>query len=185
MWFGIRHVSSNCFSQTNWFQTVQYVWVFAWFHPWTLVSIWEMRRLWYILSSSLYPFMVFECLSVGFGIERFLIRMEEGFCCIRLCSTFWGSTTHPVQPCFGSQRAGWTSVRSALADRGSGPSALFVVPGQGKKRSGPPVKPWLHRARTAGSRVWGIVLFLACWGGPQSERHAALRMAFAMHLLKW
>ena len=70
-----------------------------------------MRRLWYLLSSSLYPFMVFECLSVGFGIERFLIRMEEGFCCIRLCSTFWGSTTHPVQPCFGSQRAGWTSVR--------------------------------------------------------------------------
>jgi hypothetical protein len=88
--------------------------------------------------------MVFECLSVGLGkLSRKLSDLDP----------FLGGPqlillSHSVYV------AGWTSNSTTVG--GSGPSALFAVPGQGKKRSGPPAKPWLRRERTARMKLGGF-----------------------------
>lgn len=97
---------------------------------------WAVWRIWVILSFRLYPFMVFECLSVGLGkLSRKLSDLDPFLASPQL-----------ILLSHSEYVAGWTSNSTTVG--GSGPSALFAVPGQGKKRSGPPAKPWLRRERT-------------------------------------
>ena len=143
MWLGIRHVNSTCFCKH--IMTSNRYRMFVWFHRirWVFEK-WAVWRIWVILSFRLYPFMVFECLSVGLGkLSRKLSDLDP----------FLGGP-QLILLSHSEYVAGWTSNSTTAG--GSGPSALFAVPGQGKKRSGPPAKPWLRRERTARMKLGGF-----------------------------